>query len=202
MSIGIDSRRASLISLSYNAAIKITHKPRLSMSLLSLLEHSIETFTEITGRILAWLTLLMMLTLCLVVALRYGFEIGSVALQEAVTYLHGCIFMLGAAYTLKRDGHVRVDIFYRRFSPRAKAWVNSLGGILFLLPLCVYIFIVSWDFVAQSWWIREVSSEPGGIPAVFLLKTLIPLMAVNLGLQAIALVLQSGRTLIATQEPG
>lgn len=202
MSIGIDSRRASLISLSYNAAIKITHKPRLSMSLLSLLEHSIETFTEITGRILAWLTLLMMLTLCLVVALRYGFEIGSVALQEAVTYLHGCIFMLGAAYTLKRDGHVRVDIFYRRFSPRAKAWVNSLGGILFLLPLCVYIFIVSWDFVAQSWWIREVSSEPGGIPAVFLLKTLIPLTAVNLGLQAIALVLQSGRTLIATQEPG
>lgn len=170
------------------------------MSPLSTLLTFIDSLTEHTGRWLAWLTLLMMVVLCLVVALRYGFEIGSVALQEAVIYLHGTIFMLGAAYTLKHDGHVRVDIFYRRFSPRARAWVNSLGGILFLLPLCVYVFVISWDFVAQSWWIREVSSEPGGIPAVYLLKTLIPLMAVNLGLQAVAEILRSARTLVDTQE--
>lgn len=200
MTIGIDSHRASLMRLGYNAATISPNKHWPSMSALTILEHSIEAFTEITGRILAWLTLVMMLTLCLVVALRYGFEIGSVALQESVTYMHGCIFMLGAAYTLKHDGHVRVDIFYRRFSPRAQAWVNCLGCILFLLPLCVFIFCISWDFVAQSWWIREVSSEPGGIPAVFLLKTLIPLMSVNLGLQATAQFIRNARTLVETQE--
>ena len=172
------------------------------MSPILQLQKGIDTLTEWTGKVLAWLVILMMLILCLVVVLRYGFEIGSVALQEAVTYLHGTVFMLGAAYTLKHEGHVRVDIFYRLFSPRAKAWVNSVGGILFLLPLCCYLFIISWDFVAQSWLIREVSSEPGGIPAVFLLKTLIPLMAVNLGLQALAEILRSAQVLIETQEPG
>ncbi|MEE8058957.1 MAG: TRAP transporter small permease subunit [Pseudomonadales bacterium] len=168
------------------------------MQRLSNLQHSIDTLTDLTGRFLAWLTLLMMILLSLVVILRYGFEIGSIALQESVTYLHGAVFMLGAAYTLKRDGHVRVDIFYRHFSPRTKAWINSLGGIIFLLPLCVYIVVVSWDFVDQSWQIREVSSEPGGIPAVFLLKTLIPLLAINLGLQGLAEILRS--TLILLEE--
>lgn len=170
------------------------------MSPVTALQSSIDAITGFTGRVLAWLTLLMMLILCLVVVLRYGFGVGSVALQEAVTYLHGTVFMLGAAYTLRRNGHVRVDIFYRRFSPRAQAWINALGGIVFLLPLCVYIFVVSCEFVAQSWSIREISSEPGGIPAVFLLKTLIPLMAVNLGLQALAEILRSAQVLIDTRE--
>lgn len=171
------------------------------MSLISQLRRGIDCFTEWTGRVLVWFTLAMMLILCLVVVLRYAFDIGAIALQEAVTYLHASVFMLGAAYTLKLGGHVRVDIFYRRFGPRAQAWVNSLGGILFLLPLCVYIFFISWEFVAQSWQIREVSTEPGGIPAVFLLKSLIPLMALNLGLQALAEVLRSAQVLIDTQEP-
>ena len=156
------------------------------MSLLHYLHKAIDTLSELTGRLLAWLSLLMMLILCLVVLLRYGFNIGAVALQEAVTYLHASIFMLGAAYTLKHDGHVRVDIFYRLFSSRQKAWVNSLGGIIFVLPLCVYIFVISSDFVLQSWHIREASTEPGGIPAVFLLKSLIPLLAITLGLQVLA----------------
>jgi TRAP-type mannitol/chloroaromatic compound transport system permease small subunit len=163
---------------------------------LRLIHRFIDQLSELTGRMLAWLSLLMMVVLCLVVVLRYGFEVGSIGLQEAVTYLHASIFMLGAAYTLKHDGHVRVDIFYRNFSPRGKAWINSLGGIIFLLPLCTYIFFISWDFVMQSWQIREVSTEPGGIPAVFLLKTLIPIMAINLGLQALADILRSAMVLI------
>lgn len=160
----------------------------------------IDQLSELTGRILAWLSLLMMVMLCLVVLLRYGFEVGSIGLQEGVTYLHASIFMLGAAYTLKQDAHVRVDILYRNFSPRSKAWVNSLGGIIFLLPLCIYIFFISWDFVVQSWQIREVSTEPGGIPAVFLLKTLIPVMAINLGLQAVAEILRSAMVLMETAD--
>ncbi len=166
----------------------------------SLIYRLIDQLSELTGRMLAWLSLLMMVVLCMVVVLRYGFEVGSIALQEAVTYLHASIFMLGAAYTLKHDGHVRVDIFYRNFSPRGKAWINSLGGIIFLLPLCAYIFFISWDFVLQSWAIREVSTEPGGIPAVFLLKTLIPIMAINLGLQALAEILRSAMVLMDTAD--
>lgn len=169
------------------------------MQLVSLIHRRIDQLSELSGRMLAWLSLLMMVLLFTVVVLRYVFEIGSIGLQELVTYLHGTIFMLGAAYTLKHDGHVRVDIFYRNFSARGKAWINSLGGIIFLLPLCVYIFVISWDYVLQSWQIREVSTEPGGIPAVFLLKTLIPLMALNLGLQAIAEILRSALILIGDE---
>lgn len=161
------------------------------MTVLHSITHYIDSFTEKTGKLILWLTLLMMLFVCIVVLLRYVFQIGSIALQELVVYFHGTVFLLGCAYTLKKEGHVRVDIFYRNFSARTQAWINSLGGIVFLLPLCVYIFITSWSFVAQSWEIREVSPEPGGIPAVFLLKTLIPLMAINLALQAIAEILRN-----------
>ena len=163
---------------------------------IHLIYRSIDLLSEWTGRLLGGLSLLVMILICAVVLLRYGFEIGSIGLQESVTYFHASIFMLGAAYTFKHDGHVRVDIFYRNFSPRSKAWVNSLGGIIFLLPLCLFIFIVSWDFVLQSWQIRETSTEPGGIPLVFLLKTLIPLMALTLGLQALADIIRNALLLI------
>lgn len=152
---------------------------------------AIDRFTEASGRLLAWLAVAMALLTALVVVLRYGFNIGSIAAQEAITYLHGTLFTLGAAYTLRRDGHVRVDIFYRRFSPRAKAWVNSLGSIVFLLPLCAFIFSISWNYVAESWAIRESSPEPGGIPAVFLLKSLLPLMAITLFMQGLAEVMRN-----------
>jgi TRAP-type mannitol/chloroaromatic compound transport system permease small subunit len=163
----------------------------ISMKTVTCVQHSIDTLTDLAGRFLSWLTLLMMLLLCLVVVLRYGFDVGFIALQEFVTYLHASVFMLGAGYALKQDGHVRVDIFYRNFSTRGRAWINSIGCIVFLLPVCGYILLSSWDFVAQSWHIREVSSEPGGIAAVFLLKSLIPLLAITLGLQGIAELLRN-----------
>jgi len=142
--------------------------------------HYIDAFTDRSGRLLAWLALGMALVTALIVVLRYGFNIGSIAAQEAVIY-------------------VRVDIFYRDFSPRARAWVNSLGSIVFLLPLCTFICFVSWSYVAESWAIREVSPEPGGIPAVFLLKSLIPLMAFNLFLQGLAETLRSALVLVEEQ---
>lgn len=152
---------------------------------------AIDTFTDVTGRALAWLLAAMALITFLVVVLRYGFEIGSIAGQESVTYLHASVFMLGAAYALKSDAHVRVDIFYSRFRPLTRAWINALGCILFLLPLCAVIFFSSFDLVEQTWSVREVSGDSGGIPAVFLLKSLIPLMALNLALQAIAELLRN-----------
>ena len=170
-----------------------------TMSLLHGLVHYIDKFTDRSGRLLAWLALFMALVTALIVVLRYGFNIGSIMAQEAVVYMHGCLFMLGAAYALKSGAHVRVDIFYRNFSPRARAWVNSLGGIVFLLPLCLFIGFVSWNYVTESWAVREISPEPGGIPAVFMLKSLIPLMAINLFLQGLAEVLRAALVLVDEQ---
>ena len=161
------------------------------------LQQLIDGFTEFSGRALSWLVAIMVALICAVVLLRYGFEVGIIALQESVTYLHASVFLLGAAYTLKHGGHVRVDIFYRRFSPRSRAWIDSVGCIVFLFPLCGYIFISSWEYVLQSWAIGEISPEPGGIPAVFLLKTLIPLMAFNLTLQGLAELIRNLRVLSA-----
>lgn len=169
------------------------------MSVLRTIVDSIDAFTDYTGRILAWLSLAMAALTALIVFLRYGFNIGSIAAQEAVIYMHGALFMLGAAYTLKVGGHVRVDIFYQRFSARAQAWVNSLGGIIFLLPLCVFILGVSWNYVTESWAIRESSPEAGGIPAVFLLKSLVPLMAINLFCQGLAEVLRNALVLVESE---
>ncbi|AQA17384.1 C4-dicarboxylate ABC transporter permease [Halioglobus japonicus] len=158
--------------------------------------HVIDRITELSGRLLAWLALAMGLVTAVIVVMRYGFNTNSIFAQEMVTYMHGCLFMLGAAYALKAGAHVRVDIFYRDFSERGKAWVNALGGIVFLLPFCVFVIVVSWQFVTESWAIREISSEPGGIPAVFLLKSLIPAMAINLLLQGIAETLRSALVLV------
>jgi len=124
-----------------------------------------------------------------VVVLRYGFEQGAIAAQESVLYLHGTLFMLGAAPTLLADKHVRVDVFYRNFSSRQQTWANTLGHTLFTTPICLLIIFGSWDYVTESWSIMESSPEPGGIPAVFLLKTLIPAMAVMLLLQAISVII-------------
>ena len=162
--------------------------------------HSIDAFTEYSGRLLAWLTLGMALLTGFIVILRYGFGIGSIPAQEAVIYMHGSLFLLGAAYALKVGAHVRVDIFYRNFNARTRAWVDSLGGIIFLLPLCGFILISSIDYVSTSWAMRETSAEPGGIPAVFLLKSLIPSMAITLALQAFAEVFRNALILTESAE--
>jgi len=169
------------------------------MTVLRACVRYIDNFTDRCGRLLAWLVLAMALLTTVVVVLRYGFNTGSIMAQEAVTYMHGCLFMLGAAYALKSGAHVRVDIFYRNFSERGRAWVNSLGGIVFLMPLCAFIGVSSWSYVTESWAILETSPEPGGIPAVFLLKSLLPLMAVNLFLQGLAETLRSA--LVLMEEP-
>ena len=138
-----------------------------------------------------FLTLLMVLITFAVVVLRYGFDLGWIAMQESVSYLHAANFMLGAAFTLRHDAHVRVDIFYQRFGPRGRAWVDLLGTILLLLPVCVFILVASWDYVRESWHLMEGSQEAGGIPAVWLLKSLLLAMPVLLILQGLAIAVRS-----------
>jgi TRAP-type mannitol/chloroaromatic compound transport system permease small subunit len=152
---------------------------------------TIDRFTQRMGSALSWLGLAMMLVTVTVVFLRYGFDIGWIAMQETVLYLHAIIFMLSMAFTLKQDGHVRVDVFYRSFSKRGQAWVNCLGFLFLLMPVCVLITWMSWDYVQASWAIRETSAEAGGLPGVYLLKTLILMMTASLLLQGTAECLRS-----------
>ena len=146
-----------------------------------------------TGRITAWLALVMVLVTCIVVVLRYVFDLGFIWLQESVTWMHAVVFMLGAAFALQRDEHVRVDVFYREFCERRRAIVDVLGVLIFLLPLCMYIGWSAWDFVAASWKIKEASRESGGLPypMVPLLKSVLSLMPAMLALQGVALLLRS-----------
>ncbi|MCW8919701.1 MAG: TRAP transporter small permease subunit [Gammaproteobacteria bacterium] len=149
--------------------------------------HLIEQLNEWTGRLLAWLTLALVIVTFGVVGLRYLFDLGSIALQESITAMHALLFMLGAAYTLRHEGHVRVDIFYRRFGARGRAWVDLLGVIFLLIPVTLFIIGVSWEYVASSWRLHEGSREAGGLPGVYLLKSAIPLMALLLLLQGVAM---------------
>jgi TRAP-type mannitol/chloroaromatic compound transport system permease small subunit len=146
----------------------------------------IGALNEWIGRALSWLTLALVLLVFGLVAARYAFAIGSVAAQEAALWLHSLVFLLGAAFTLKRDAHVRVDLVYQRFSPRGKALADLFGTLVLLLPFCVFLCWVSLDYVGMAWSLRESSREPGGLPGVYLLKTLMPIAAVLLGLQGVA----------------
>ena len=129
------------------------------MRIITALSSTLDAYSESVGKLLAWLLPLLMINTCLVVFLRYGLEQGSTYLQELSTYLHATVFMLGAGYTLKRDAHVRVDVFYRRFSARRQAWVNAIGTLVFLLPLCGYVLISSWEFVYHAWLIGRARRD-------------------------------------------
>lgn len=154
------------------------------------LYHYLQGINEWAGRLVSWLTALMVLVTFLVVLLRYAFDLGWIAMQESVVYMHGFVFMLGAAYTLKHQGHVRVDIFYQRYSLRARAWVDLLGTVFLLLPVSVFILWMGWEYVADSWSVFEGSREAGGLPGVFILKSLIIAMPVLMLIQGTAMVLK------------
>ena len=161
------------------------------MNLLSKIALRINQFSYGVGKVISWLTLLLVILVMTVVISRYLLGVGSIAIQESVSYVHAIIFMLGLAFTLQRGGHVRVDIFYREFSAQRKALIDLIGATLFLLPFCGLILLGSWDYVMASWSIKETSSETGGIAAVYLLKTLMVIMPVTLGLQGVAQIIES-----------
>ena len=139
---------------------------------------AIDRFTTGLGRITAWLALAMVLIGAYNAIARYlgrfiGVNLSSNAYIEAQWYLFSLLFLLGASYTLQQDAHVRVDVLFSRCSPRVRAWINVLGTLLLLLPFCVFLLWVSWPVVANSWRVREVSPDPGGLPR-WPLKAVIP----------------------------
>lgn len=146
----------------------------------------IESFTLWTGKTLRWLALLIVLLVCAVVIRRYFFGSPSVWLQEAALYLHATLFMAGIAYTWQQDGHVRVDVFSKGWSKERNRRLEQLGILFLLIPFCLFLLWGSWHYVEQSWAIAERSEETGGLPLVYLLKTLLLILPILMLLQAVA----------------
>jgi len=158
---------------------------------------ALERINVTIGRVSAWLAVVMVIMTFVIVVLRYAFDLGWIWLQETVVWMHAAVFMLTAAYTLAREGHVRVDVFYRNFGPRRQALVDAIGVVIFLIPFCGFLLWSSWDYVAVSWSVQENSREAGGMvfPLPSLMKSFIPLMAVLLMLQALVVLARAVRTL-------
>ena len=159
---------------------------------------AIENFIDWSGRTVSWLSLLLVLVTFIVVVLRYVFDVGSISLQETSSYLHATIFLVGMAYTMQQNAHVRVDIFYARCSQQTKAWIDLFGAVFLLLPFMLFITWISWQYIIDSWSVFESSRQAGGLPGVFLLKSLILVMTCLLRLQAFTQIARDIETILST----
>ena len=162
--------------------------------MLRLAQH-IDRFSTAIGRAAAWLVLAAVLLQFAVVVLRYVFGVGSIQLQESVLYAHALAFLLAAAWALKTDAHVRVDVLYGRASPRGRAWIDLLGTVFLLVPMMLLILWTSLPYAGRAWAILEGSQETAGLPLVFLLKSVIPLFAALMLLQGAAQIVRAAELL-------
>lgn len=169
----------------------VTEHPGASPAPLSALRGLIAA----SGKAVAWLTVVMVLLTFFIVVLRYGFNLGWIWLQESLTYMHVAVFSIATAWALQQDSHVRVDIFYAKMTKKNQARVNLLGSLLFLAPFCVFVMVIAWPYVANSWKLLESSREAGGLPLVFLLKSLIMVMPALLLCQAVINITDAWKTL-------
>ncbi len=161
------------------------------MKLAEMLCRWIDALNFWVGRFVSWVTLLVVLVVFVDVVMRYAFRTTYVFTQEMEWHLFSFIFLMGAGYTLLKDGHVRVDIFYQRISPKARAWINLMGVLLLLIPGCYLVITTSYRFAYTSWLIQEGSPDPGGIPYRFVIKSMIPIGFTLILLQGFSLGLKS-----------
>jgi TRAP-type mannitol/chloroaromatic compound transport system permease small subunit len=174
------------------------------MQRLLKIARGIDRFSTRTGQVVYWLTLVMVLLGSFNAIVRYldkytGLGLSSNTYIELQWYLFGLVFLLGAAYTLRDNAHVRVDVFYGRLSRRGRAWVNIGGTVAFLLPFCITMIVVSWPAVRNSWLILEGSPDPGGLPR-YPIKTVIPIAFVLLGFQGVSLLIKSLSVVVESTE--
>ena len=165
---------------------------------LQKIRNCLDSISEITGRGVSWLVMVLVLLVSYDVTMRYLFNSGSITIQELEWHLFSLIFLLGSAYTFKHDDHVRLDLFYQsHFCNEVKrAWINLLGGIFLLVPFCILIIVCSWPFISRSFLHNEGSPDPGGLPSRWILKSAIPLGFVLLLLQGIADILKNLQTIL------
>lgn len=151
----------------------------------------LDSINRTVGRAARWLAILMVLVQFGVVLLRYVFGVSSIAVNESVLYMHASLFMLGAGYTLLVDDHVRVDIFQAKASTRGKALIDVLGHVVLLVPSMLALLWWSWPSVRNAWAIQEGPISVGGIPAVFMLKSLIPAFCLLLLVQSLSCLMRN-----------
>jgi TRAP-type mannitol/chloroaromatic compound transport system permease small subunit len=167
----------------------------MNRATLTRIADAIDRLNGLIGRVAAWAVLAMVLVQFAIVVLRYALGFGSLWMQESLHYLLAILVLFAAGWTLRSDGHVRVDIFYADAAPRTRAKVDLAGALLLLVPFMTAVIWFSWPYAARSWAIAEGSREAGGIPFVFLLKSSIPLFAALLLLQGVAQALRAALTL-------
>lgn len=166
------------------------------INVLKKISLTIDAINEWVGRFVAWVTFLVVLVVFVDVVMRYLFKTTFVFTQELEWHLFAFIFLMGAGYTLLKDGHVRVDIIYQRLGPKARAWINLIGVILFLIPGCIMIIATSIDFVQSSYAVMEGSPDPGGIPYRFIIKACVPCGFVLVLIQGVSLGIKSLLTIL------
>lgn len=171
------------------------------LSTLDLFVRCVDRVNETVGRAASWLTLGVVLVCFSVVVLRYVFAIGFVWLQDLYVWLHAGALSLASGYALARDRHVRVDLLYGRLEERGRAWVNLLGVLFLLLPFVTVLVWWSWGWVARSWALAERSSNVGGLPAIYIVKSCLIAFAVLVGLQGLALAARSVLVLLGRRPP-
>ncbi len=151
----------------------------------------IEKLVSKVGKLSSFLCFFLILLICLDVLMRYIFDFTLIWVIELEIYFFAILFLMGASYAFQEDKHVRVDVFYQNKSPKGKAWINLIGTIFFLLPWCLIIIWVSYNYAWFSWKMNEKSPQPGGLPALYVLKGFISISFFFLLLQAVANVLKS-----------
>lgn len=170
------------------------------MKLLRAIVRITGNVNERIGKGVSWLILFLMLVTVYDVLMRYVFHSGTVALMESETDLYVLNFLLAAGWTMLNDGHVRVDLLYANFGEKKKAWINLIGSFVFCIPFCILVIWAALPFVLDSWRLREGSPDPGGLPAVYLMKTVMPVAFFLLGLQAFAQAMESLFVIVGKEE--
>lgn len=170
---------------------------------LPALVRATDRLTGALGRFVSWFVLAMALIGAYNALVRYlgrftGTSLSSNLYLELQWYLFSLVFLLGAGYALKENAHVRVDVLYGRLGKRARAWIDTAGAAFMLLPFCVFLLWVSWPSVHNSWTIREVSPDPGGLPR-YPLKAVILVCFALLAVQGVAQLAKDGRTLLTKE---
>lgn len=158
-----------------------------------------EAVNDYIGRAVAWLTLATVLICATVVFIRYALHTGFIWMQELYVWTHAAAFMLGAGYTLMANKHVRVDIVYARVSPKGQAWLDLLSTLVFLFPWVILLTYYAWPYVITSWELWETSSQVGGMPGLYVMKTIILAFAGLLFLQGLAI---CGRSILVINGQG
>ena len=163
---------------------------------MNLIIIGLQSISRLLGRTISWSSIILIFVIVSDVFFRYIFSLTSAATYEIEWHLFGLMFLLGAAWTLDQDKHVRVDLFYQNFSPKMKASINLIGTLIFLIPFCGVTLITSIDFVQSSFLVNETSPDPGGLPARYLIKLAIPVGFGLLILQGIVVIINSIKALI------